>query len=108
MEEDMDLKERFKEAMCESCRVCKEELDYPPHYWWRMVRKLGGEVEAARHLLDAKQPQAGFGRLLGLDRLDLSVEAAVVDPIYASLFTDDQRKEARKRLDAVGYKATKI
>ena len=36
-------------------------------------------------------------------RLDLTVEALVVDPRFAHLFTDEEREVARKRLDDFGH-----
>ena len=45
----------------------------------------------------------GFTRLWELRRLDLTVEAVVLRPEFASLFTPDERAVARQRLDSVGF-----
>ena len=42
--------------------------------------------------------QAGLLRLLGLSRVDLTVEHAVLDERWHDLFTDEERDLARWRL----------
>ena len=47
----------------------------------------------------------GFTTLWELKRLDLSVEAYVLRPEYAPLFTEEERGIARARLRQYGYAA---
>ena len=67
-------------------------------YFLRMVNDHGG-VAAAQRLLAAPEPQAGLSSLWELDLLDYSMEALVLEPRWAELFTDAERKAARYRLD---------
>lgn len=41
----------------------------------------------------------GSPRIWAAGRLDLTVEARVLKPEYAGLFTDEERRIARRRLD---------
>ena len=53
------------------------------------VEKLGG-VKAVQQMLAKNQENRQFQPLLKLKRLDLSVEALVIQGKYSSLFTDDE------------------
>lgn len=96
------LEDRFHQAMIEIYRRAKEECHYVATRYIQMVAEKGG-VTAARSLLASTTPQEGFTRLWECGRLDLTVEALVLNPEYVSLFTDQERKEARARLEAYGY-----
>jgi hypothetical protein len=47
---------------------------------------------------------SGFSALYERGRLDLTVEALVGKPEFASLFTEDEIGTARQRLDQLGYR----
>nr|MBA3533071.1 EVE domain-containing protein [Ardenticatenales bacterium] len=57
----------------------------------------------ARRLLNAGNTSEGFTRLWELGRLDLTVEAIVLKPEFASLFSEEERTRARERLREVRY-----
>ena len=78
------------------------ELGYRPTYFIRMVHEFGG-VGTAKRLLSTEDLQAGLTRLWELGRLDLSVEASVLQGPWKELFSDDERREARERLKAYGH-----
>lgn len=95
----------FHQELLDSIAAARQ-LGYNPTYFAQMVGDLGG-VGAARQLLASSGGQEGFLRLFQLHRLDLSLEAAVLDPRYATLFTITEKREAKKRLDNLGYKQAK-
>ena len=64
-----------------------------------------GALEAAKQLLRAPKEQSGLTQLWELGRLDLSVEALVLQERWDTLFSDDERQKARDRLDAHEYYA---
>ncbi len=102
MRNDMDtVKARFTDAMREIYRRAATELDYRPVRFLQMVEELGG-VAAATELLAAPL-QEGFTTLWEHGRLDLSMEALVLQPRWRPLFTDGELAEARRRLDEAGY-----
>jgi hypothetical protein len=68
-----------------------------------MVLTDGG-VKAAKSLLNTPTISEGFAELILLNRIDLSVEALVLQPEWRGLFTDVEIDIARKRLREVGYR----
>lgn len=78
------------------------ECKYTPTRFLQLVAQHGG-VAAARHLLASEAPQYGFTELWECGRLDLTVEAHVLKPEFAELFTDAERAIARERLEEYGY-----
>jgi len=75
---------------------------YWASYFLRGVRNHGGPAYA-RQLLRAEGTSDGFRRLTEEHKLELTVEALVLRPEYASLFTDDERAVASDRLARAGY-----
>ena len=88
----------FHRAMVQIYETARRDVDYKPTRFLQMVSEHGG-VEAARHLLRADTPSEGFITLWAAGRLDLTVEAHVLKPEYADLFTEEERRIARRRLD---------
>ena len=69
-----------------------------------MVNESGG-LGAAKRLLNAPDVSDGFRRLWEAKRLDLTVEAVVLQDKWASLFTPEELSSARQRLEDLGYGA---
>ena len=78
------------------------EVGFRPIRFRRMVQKHGG-VEAARRLLSGPEAPSGLTTLWELERLDISMEALVVQERWKPLFSDEERQAARDRLRAYGY-----
>jgi hypothetical protein len=68
-----------------------------------MLSEHGGLVTAQR-LLAAPTASEGFTALWERQRLDLTVEAQVVQPRFAPLFTEEELDVARQRLIELGYR----
>ena len=93
-----ELERRFEDAMIEKVyRTAGRETGYWASYFLRTVRRHGG-VGAARRLLQQKGLSRGLVKLRENDRLDLAMEALVLAPEYAPLFTDAERAVAEQRL----------
>lgn len=101
--ERVTLEAQFHQAMVRLYETAKRDLDYNATYFLRMVSDHGG-VEAAHRLLSTDKPSEGFTTLWEAGRLDLSVEAHILDPEYEPLFTDAERRTARKRLEQYGFR----
>jgi hypothetical protein len=97
-----ELEDQFHQAMIDIYLAAKRDCNYNATYFIQMVERHGG-VETARRLLASDTPQTGFTVLWECERLDLSVEAQVLKPEYASLFTEAERHTARGRLAEYGY-----
>jgi hypothetical protein len=68
-----------------------------------MLGDYGG-IGTAHRLIAASEVGSGFAALYERDRLDLTVEALVVKPEFASLFTEDEIGIAQQRLNQLGYR----
>ena len=77
---------------------CRTELDYHPLQLKAMAHQHGA-LGAVRRLVMAPTPSDGFVRLWTADRLDLTVEALVLDDRFSSLFTEAELDAARRRLE---------
>ncbi|MBO4238580.1 GmrSD restriction endonuclease domain-containing protein [Pseudonocardia alni] len=93
---------RYDTAVLDLIQRCRDDLRYNPRYFRVMVTEYGA-LEATRRLLGAQAVSDGFVTLWERGRLDLTVEALVVEERFAELFTDEERAVARKRLDDFGY-----
>ena len=61
-------------------------------------------MKTARRVLTGSRCSDGFGELAELGRLELSLEALVVDRRFTGLFTDEEANTALTRLLEAGYK----
>lgn len=90
----------FHEAMI-GIYHASASLGYRASYFLQMVQERGG-WGAAKHLLSGPEPQSGLVRLWELRRLDISMEALVLEERWAALFSEDELRVARERLEAYG------
>jgi hypothetical protein len=105
--EDVDqvqLQRAFHDAMVNVYRRARTEAGYNATLFLTMVSQHGG-LKAARTLLNAARPSEGFTALWERKRLDLSVEAVILEPRFQPLFTDEERQRARDRLARYEYPA---
>ncbi len=72
-----DLKQEFEKAMFNIYKQC-EKFNYRPTIFLNMLHEKGA-VETARALIISKHPSEGYSRLYEEGRLDLSVEALLVE-----------------------------
>ncbi|MFG3679331.1 caspase domain-containing protein [Micromonospora chalcea] len=100
---DPNVSAEFHAAMLDGYRRAKKELNYSAAYFLQMVQSEGG-VQAARRLLRASSVSSGFTTLWEKGRLDLAVEAVVLQDRFHGLFTDEELDIARNRLEAYGYR----
>lgn len=61
-------------------------------------------VKTAARFLSGSRCSDGFDALADQNRLELSLEALVVDKRFTGLFTDDQANTALERLLMAGYR----
>ena len=95
------LENCFASAMRETCVVAQQN-GYRPSVFIGMLSQFGG-VGAAKRLLQTSEAQPGLTRLWELGLLHLSVEAHVIREKWAALFTESEKAEALRRLEAHGY-----
>ncbi len=104
--EDSDVDAEFARRMKAVYDRGREEANYNAAYFLSMLAQHGPR-ETAHKLLAARATSDGFAELWERGRLDLTVEAIVIDPKFSELFTPDEIEVARKRLEQFGYKPPK-
>jgi hypothetical protein len=92
----------FERAMRDVYVRAKKEANYTATYFLTMLSDHGG-LGTAHRLLAPSEVSSGFTALYERGRLDLTVEALVVKPEFASLFSEGEIEIARQRLDQLGY-----
>lgn len=93
------LSREFTEDMLDTYRHLVTSCNYRADQFLHLV-VMEGAVEAANKLLALPAPPGGFYRLKALGQLGRSVEACIQRPKYADLFSDEQRRVARDRLES--------
>src|SRR5258707_15610357 len=97
-----ELEQQFHEAMLEVYVNAKLYCKYNATYFLQMVNDRGG-LKTAKYLITTDTPSEGFTKLWECERLDLTVEAVALKPIYRDLFTEEELRLARERLQEYGY-----
>jgi hypothetical protein len=98
-----DVRAAFERAMRYVYTRAKTEANYTATYFVGMLSDYGG-LGTAKRLLATTEISTGFTALYERGRLDLTVEALVVQPQFANLFTAQEIEIARQRLDQLGYR----
>ena len=96
------LEDRFERRMREIYEQAADECNYRPTRFLQMVNERGG-LETAKIMLSKDDHPEGLTRLWEEGRLDISMEAAVLQEPWCALFTEAELGVARKRLKSLGY-----
>jgi hypothetical protein len=96
------LETRFHDAMLDIYRRAKAEAGYNAMRFLGMVSERGG-IETARYLLHAPKVSDGYTALWERGRLDLTVEAVILEPAWRALFSKAERQIAVARLREYGF-----
>jgi hypothetical protein len=93
----------FEEAMVEVYRRALSEVQYKASRFLTMIHDEGG-LATAKYLLHAPQVSEGYTALWQRQRLDLTVEAVILNNArWHPLFTSDELDLCRERLRDYGY-----
>jgi len=98
----VDLEDDLQTELLKTGEIAWKECGYNSARFVQMLHDHGG-VETARRLLQGTTISYGLTQLWRCHRLDISLEAVVLRPEYAPLFSARQLDEARRRLDSLGY-----
>jgi hypothetical protein len=101
-----ELEREFDMAMEDIYRLAKTQAGYNATRFLQMLEEYRG-LETARKLLYAPHISDGYTALWERHRLDLTVEALILQDKWHSLFSDQEREIARKRLKDYGYELKK-
>jgi len=100
-----DRENRFHDAMLNIYKRAKKETGYNARIFLGLVVDRGG-LHTARYLLHAQVVSDGYTALWQRGRLDLTVEALVLEPEWQPLFSVNELKIAVDRLKQYGYTGT--
>ena len=98
-----NLERRFDTLMLDLYWVTGKATGYWAHRWLQKVRRVGGLQAARDWLRPTKVPAAGLERLVKERRLDLSLEAIVLQEPWRTLFTSEELNVARERLARISH-----
>ncbi|OBZ92527.1 hypothetical protein ADU59_26095 [Pararhizobium polonicum] len=97
------LEQKFEAAMFDIYRRAKSEAKYTATIFLSMLNDRGG-LATAKTLVNAEAQSQGYTALMFANRLDLTVEALVVeDRRWHSLFLPEEISKAKKRLQDNQY-----
>src|SRR5690349_14282994 len=104
----MRLEKQLEQALIDGYQKAGDEVGYWGRRFLQAVRRTGGLVTVKRMLKPRNAGQrVGLDRLLEAGRPDLTVEAIVLEPRFASLFSAAERAEAQSRLGTFRAEAEK-
>ncbi|MBO9497296.1 HNH endonuclease [Thalassotalea sp. G20_0] len=96
--------ENFHITVIKLCEKTKSATSYNPRKFKSKALRIGA-YRYAQEILDSNDDNwEGFTQLFINHRLDLSLEALVLDENWQSLFTRNQLETAQRRLKSVDYK----
>lgn len=96
------LEIEFHDAMIGVYRRARSEAGYVATRFLGMLSERGG-LATARYLLHAPAVSEGYTALWERGRLDLTVEATILEAKWRPLFSDDERTLAVARLREYGF-----
>ncbi|MBO8435120.1 MAG: hypothetical protein IAC55_07365 [Tyzzerella sp.] len=94
--------ELFNKIIIEKILECEKVIGEKDAKLLQNIEKFGG-VEACRNVLKRRQYSKCFNKLKDKGRLDLSMEAVVVDSRFSKLFDDDEVNFCFETLCDNGY-----
>ncbi|MGR5145563.1 hypothetical protein ACQKP8_03310 [Photobacterium alginatilyticum] len=99
------LEEQFDNAMMEIYHHALSEAKYKASAFLGMLLKYRG-IDTAKRLIHSPNVSDGYTALWQLGRLDLTVEALIVEnSIWHGLFSEEELKICQKRLHDYQYKS---
>jgi len=99
-----NLEKQFDAAMMGIYTRARDEADDTAKIFFGTLCDKKG-VLTAWQLMNAPRPSDGYTALWRRGRLDLTVEALIIDdPTWHSLFTPSELDKARRRLAEYGYR----
>jgi hypothetical protein len=99
--------QQFDAAMFDIYKRAKTEAGYNATIFLGMLSDRGG-LATAKFLINASKPSDGYTHLYERGRLDLTVEAMIVDnPKWHQLFSTEELARAKRRLADYGYSLSK-
>ena len=97
-----ELEMQFNKDLIARCQLAQKECGVNATRFMQAIERFGGAA-TAKELIKKQKLSDGFSALEGKGRLDLSMEAAVIDKRFTQLFTDDEVNYCFEILCESGY-----
>lgn len=102
-----DLDKLFHQRMLQIYEQAKSECNYTATRFRNMVIDRGG-LDAAKTLLASGGYSEGLTRLWEEKRLDISMEATVLQDPWRELFTEEELSVAKQKLEELGHQINAV
>lgn len=96
------LEKQFNEELIKKCEEAQKKCGYNSARFLQTVERFGG-VKTAKEIIRKGRVSDGFDKLQQSGLIHLTMEAAVIDPKYGELFTDDEVNSCYELLCENGY-----
>lgn len=96
------LEKQFEEALIKKCEEGQKIDGYKATRFLQTLAKFGG-VKTAKEIMRKNRLSDGFEKLQEAGRMDLTMEATIVEAKYGELFTDDEVNSCYEVLCEYGY-----
>jgi hypothetical protein len=100
--ESSNLEKQFTRQLIILYELAKIKCNYNATRFIKMLHELGG-VTTARQLVLSPELSQGFTAMWECGRLDLTVEATILQEPWRQLFTEDVLSAAQEKLQELGY-----
>lgn len=97
-----ELEMQFNKDLIARCQLAQKECGYNTTRFMQGIERWGG-VATAKELIKKRKLSDAFLALEAKNRLDLTMEAAVIDKKFTQLFTDDEVNYCFEVLCESGY-----
>ena len=92
----MSLEKNFEKELIKKCEIAEKEYGCPQ-------KRLLLTVRTVQEILRKGRVSDGFDKLQKANRLDLTMEATIVESKYNELFTDEEVNSCHELLCEYGY-----
>lgn len=92
-----ELEKKFHEALVRTNEISIKQCRHNPRRIKRMMAEMGA-VQTAKMLMTSDPSTSGYLNMAECGCLDITIEATMLHPEFAPLFTEKELGEARRRL----------
>ena len=96
-----NLENEFYTAVMHDVKILHDK-GYKPTAFLDMISRHGA-IDAAKRLVNSTEPSDGYRKLWEMGALQYSVENQILDERWKTLFSDEERTKAKKRLNDYGF-----
>ena len=96
------LEKKLQEEIIKNCNIAEKEYESKMTRFLLNIEKFG-VVRTIQEILRKGRTSDCFDKLVKANRIDLTMEAVIVKPKYAELFTDDEVNSCYDLLCEYGY-----